>query len=175
MDTQNSSCMDIIDAETYNLRFDASRRALESFDAGDEARRRALSEAKGDEILRADEAIQAAERAVKEAFFEDTRDRNCRENCMLVDLRYIRWCVTGSPGRASMGLARVGFGRYTGDVSPGGRRRVEWLPIMGTRRVDLLKDVHDGKALPDGMVLLGDLGALVPIPADAVIWTGCRF
>ena len=61
------------------------------FDAGKPARDKMLDDPQTDaEVVAWDDAEQNALRAVRLAFYEDSKDRNHRDNCMLADLRWLR-------------------------------------------------------------------------------------
>lgn len=69
----------------------ALRDAIAAFDAGKAERDRlwAIAES-NDDIEAACAARQKALDAVREEFWELTKDRNSRKNCMIVDLEFMR-------------------------------------------------------------------------------------
>lgn len=71
-----------------------SRRALAEFDRiaaeRDQAREAATTE---EQVRRAERNEEIARDAVREAFYQDTADRNSREACMLMPITLIRHMV----------------------------------------------------------------------------------
>jgi len=70
--------------------------ALESFDKFVETYNRKWDEPKeinNKTALLLLKAYEEAENVVRKAFFEDTKDRNCLENCMLVGINWLREMV----------------------------------------------------------------------------------
>jgi hypothetical protein len=77
------------------LTLDNTKVALARYDAGQPARDAYLDAAQTDgEVYRwmLDQKIAADE--VREAFFEDTKDRNSHDNCMIVEIAWLRELVS---------------------------------------------------------------------------------
>jgi len=78
-----------------DLNLTRTKAALAIFDAGEPALDAQLDRAATDEeVDQWSQAHKAASDQVREAFFQDTKDRNCRENCMIVDLAWLRSLVS---------------------------------------------------------------------------------
>lgn len=147
--------------------------ALHIYDQGQDEREAAWITAQTDEdVLRAEQADKEALDKVRIAFHADTRENNnSPEAVAILNLSYIRWAATGHPGVGVVNIGNVGFGKLTGKTWLDGQPKTEYLPYMGQERVDLLRKVLDGKPLPEGIVLTGNLGGgFVQIPVDAVHW-----
>lgn len=68
-----------------------TRRALAVFDAGIPERDRMIAVARTEKETKAWlEAEREALQLVQEAFFADTSDRNSRDHCRLVDIKWLR-------------------------------------------------------------------------------------
>ena len=75
---------------THKLDLTRTRAALAQFDAGKPARDKMLDDAQTDaEVVAWDDAEQSALRVVRLAFYDDSKDRNRRDNCMLAGLRWL--------------------------------------------------------------------------------------
>lgn len=76
------------------MAFENTSKALQRYDASQADRDRLLEVADTTAAFRAWEQIEkAALDRVREAFFEDTKGVNCRDNCMIADLAFMRRCV----------------------------------------------------------------------------------
>jgi len=74
-----------------DLKLTKTRAALELFDRGEPLRDAQLDKAEtDDDVSQWSETQKLASNQVREAFFQDTKDRNCRDNCMLVSLSWLR-------------------------------------------------------------------------------------
>ena len=91
MDQQGLSRNPQSRGETRDLKLTRTRAALELFDRGEPALDAQLDRAETDEeVSQWSQAHKAASDQVREAFYQDTKDRNCRENCMIVELSWLR-------------------------------------------------------------------------------------
>lgn len=76
------------------LSVEHTRRALAEYDRSTPARSQRWDRARTSEDVAAAEAADLeALRKVQEAFYRDTADRNCLENCYLVSLEFMRHMV----------------------------------------------------------------------------------
>ena len=148
--------------------------ALKIFDEGKAARAAAWEtvrcNADIDVAFKADEDALATLRA---AFFEDTKEWNSFDVCQRADERWMRYSATGHPGDGTIHIGAVGFARLIpGEVwGIDGSPKWAMTSLIMDERVNLLMDVYEGKPLPEGMILVGDIGGTVEIKASAVNWT----
>jgi hypothetical protein len=71
-----------------------TRRAVAEYDANLPALDKMLWDAQSDaEVIAWKDASRLAKEKVKEAFYQDTKDRNSRENCHLVPVNILREMV----------------------------------------------------------------------------------
>lgn len=78
--------------------FEHSRKAIAAYDAGIDARYQQMIDARTNtDVEKACEEERAARAKLSEALFEDTKDRNSRDNCALVHPNTIRAWVEGKP------------------------------------------------------------------------------
>ncbi len=54
-------------------------------------------------------AYEGAENVVRRAFYEDTKDRNCLDNCMIVGINWLRELVSKEVIKIRPGLYRIGI------------------------------------------------------------------
>lgn len=71
--------------------FKRTKAALALYDAGEPARDAQLDRAEHEgEVYRWISDQKIAVDQVREAFFQDTKDRNSHDNCMIVDIAWLR-------------------------------------------------------------------------------------
>jgi hypothetical protein len=145
--------------------------ALKVYDEGKAAREARWENARTNEdVFAAEKADQEATLTVQVAFHHDTLI-NSFDNCKLVDVNRIRYAATGRPSRNSVHIGNVFFGRLTGGTTRNGDPEWENTGHCGEERVALLQAVRDCEPLPEGYILVGNVGGpWVPIPSDAVHW-----
>jgi hypothetical protein len=115
-----------------------------------------------------------AEIQVQTAFYEDTKDRhsNSLDNCKMLDIEYIRYSAGLPLSEGIISLGGTIFGELTGETTENGEPKWRHHSLMGDPRVKLLQDVREGRTLPEGLILLGQLrgSTYVPIKAENVAW-----
>lgn len=78
--------------------FDNTRKALIEFDAGAAERQRLWDSIESNQDVEAAVAADnAAKNKVREAFYEDTKDINSKENCMCVEVDFMRRLASARP------------------------------------------------------------------------------
>jgi hypothetical protein len=149
--------------------------ALRIFDEGRPEFHRAFMAVKtNEEVMALLETEKQDEIKVQTAFHEDTKASNLNslDNCKMLDIEYIRY-ASGQPLSPDIiSLGRTGFGKLTGETYDDGRPKWKYHSLMGDARVRLLQDAREGRSLPEGLILLGQVsgGNHVPIKAENVAW-----
>ena len=80
-----------MELKLVKLRLYKTKAALEEYDASLPSRDKLLDNVRSDaDVVKWNREEQIALDKVREAFYEDSKDRNSRSNCMLVDLPTLR-------------------------------------------------------------------------------------
>ena len=78
----------------FDLTMDHCRAALVEYDSSQAKRDAMLNSARTNrDVKKWESAEEAALRKVREAFFQDTKDRNNHSTCMLVGIKFVRQLV----------------------------------------------------------------------------------
>ncbi len=72
-------------------------------------------------------AYEGAENLVRRAFYEDTKDRNCLDNCMLVGINWLRKLVAKEVIKLRPGFYRIGTFRIENEPNPEYSKSKPWL------------------------------------------------